>query len=181
MNKVCVKCNLNKPIAEFNKCASNKDGLYSYCKECKTNYAKKYYTNNKETIKTTAIEWRKNNPKKYKRYTDYQRNWYYNKLKTDPAFRATKNARTRTNQFLSGKFKYSKSLGCSHAEFKAYIEAQFKEGMTWNNYGDWHIDHKYPLSLAYKEGSEAFANACHYTNLQPLWAKENLSKSNSIE
>ena len=71
-------------------------------------------------------------------------------------------------------------LGCSREEFKNHIESLFTEGMNWNNHGiyGWHLDHKIPLSSA-KTENEAHS-LCHYTNLQPLWWYENLSKGNKI-
>ena len=72
-------------------------------------------------------------------------------------------------------------LGCDIETFKAHIKSQFKEGMTWENHGEWHIDHKIPLK--YKHNGETpsleeVAKRLHYTNTQPLWASENMSKGN---
>ena len=72
-------------------------------------------------------------------------------------------------------------LGCDIKTFKAHIEAQFKEGMTWENHGEWHIDHKIPLK--YKHNGETpsleeVAKRLHYTNTQPMWASENIAKGN---
>jgi hypothetical protein len=71
-------------------------------------------------------------------------------------------------------------LGCNPKELKTYIENKFRPGMTWDNWGinGWHIDHIIPLSLAKDE--DQIKKLFHYTNLQPLWAKDNLSKSNKI-
>ena len=65
-------------------------------------------------------------------------------------------------------------LGCSYSELAAHLEQQFRSGMTWDNRGEWHIDHIVPLASAQTE--EEVLSLCHYTNLQPLWAAENLSK-----
>lgn len=78
------------------------------------------------------------------------------------------------------KDRYSYSLGCTQKQLREHLEMQFMPGMSWDNHGKWHIDHIYPLSKAYKEGPEAFARACHYTNLQPLWAIDNLRKHAKI-
>ena len=72
-------------------------------------------------------------------------------------------------------------LGCDIDTFKAHIESQFKEGMTWESHGEWHIDHKIPLK--YKRNGETpsleeVALRLHYTNTQPMWASENISKGN---
>jgi len=65
-------------------------------------------------------------------------------------------------------------VGCKPSELKKHLEKQFKEGMTCDNHGEWHIDHILPLASA-KDDEEVF-KLCHYTNLQPLWAEDNLIK-----
>ena len=67
-------------------------------------------------------------------------------------------------------------LGCSFEEFKTHIEHQFKDGMSWENYGKWEYDHITPVSWAITEDEIVKLN--HYSNLQPLWREENIAKSN---
>jgi len=73
-------------------------------------------------------------------------------------------------------------LGCTLDELKQHLESKFKEGMTWENWSHkgWHVDHIYPLSKIDLTDPEQLKKACHYTNLQPLWARENLSKHDKI-
>ena len=94
-------------------------------------------------------------------------------------------ASLRTRLYLAVKGGYKngsavRDLGCSIEEFKRYIEVLFSEGMTWENWGRdkgrWHIDHKKPLSAFDLKDRAQFLEAAHYTNLQPLWSEENLSK-----
>lgn len=73
-----------------------------------------------------------------------------------------------------------RDLGCTIEELKAHLESLFKPGMTWDNWGHtgdvWHLDHIIPLASFDLTDPEQVKLACHYTNLQPLWATENLQK-----
>ena len=75
-----------------------------------------------------------------------------------------------------------RDLGCTIPELLIHIESQFKKGMTWSNWGmfGWHIDHIKPLYSFNLSNKEKFLEAVHYTNLQPLWAKENLVKNKNV-
>jgi hypothetical protein len=73
----------------------------------------------------------------------------------------------------------AKILGCTWEELATHIERQFLPGMTWLNRGEWHIDHIIPLAVAKSEDDVVKLN--HYTNLRPLWAKDNLLKSDKLE
>lgn len=72
-------------------------------------------------------------------------------------------------------------IGCSVLELKKHIEKQFEPGMTWENHGEWHIDHIVPLSAFDLTKKDHVIFACHYTNLQPLWAEDNLSKGAKLD
>lgn len=116
------------------------------------------------------------------KYQSVRMIWFNKRMKEDKAFYCMKLIRDRVGQLIKGKIKLSKKLGCDRETFKTHIESQFKPGMTWENHGvyGWHIDHIYPLSIAIKEGIDSFKKACHYTNLQPLWAIDNLKKGNKV-
>jgi hypothetical protein len=136
--------------------------------------AKKYYEKNKEKILLTS--------KKYYQKNKEKRNKYIcKKKKTDIHFKLATSLRSRLCSALKRKQKNGsavKDLGISINEFKIYLESKFQEGMTWENHGvyGWHIDHIKPLSRFDLTNKKQFLKACHYTNLQPLWAKENLKK-----
>ena len=93
------------------------------------------------------------------------------------------NLRRRThhafkNKGYSKNTKTQKMLGIDWEVAKQHIERQFTKGMNWNNQGEWHIDHIMPLASA--STPERLKELCHYTNLQPLWAEDNLNKSDKI-
>jgi hypothetical protein len=104
---------------------------------------------------------------------------------TDVLYKLKLSMRSRLLSFLKTKQvkKYNGTfqiIGCTPEYLKEYIEKQFFNDMSWVNYGlyGWHIDHKIPLSSAKTE--EEMYELCHYTNLQPLWAEDNLKKSDKI-
>lgn len=119
---------------------------------------------------------RKENPE---RRREQDRRSYRN-----PCYRLIKVQRTRIREALKGKLKSKKTvalLGCTAAEFKAHLESLFKEGMTWANYGEWHVDHIKPCSL-FDLSLDKEQHVCfNYLNTQPLWAKENLQKRNKYK
>lgn len=181
--KRCSKCKQTKPSEDFNRNRSTRDGLHFYCRPCHNCDSKEWNAKNRASylaIMRRSSAKQLSDPAKRAKLAQQRKTWYYRKLREDPAFRACKNARVRVNNFLSGERGLSHSLGCTQAEFKAYLANQFQPGMTWENYGLWHIDHRYPLSVAHAEGPAVFERACHYTNLQPLWAKDNCAKGDSI-
>jgi hypothetical protein len=155
-----------------------------------------YRENNKEIIKGKIIEYYKSNPEKYnerKKYSEehrkknlkYYSDYHKHRIKNDVNFRLIKILRSGLNKIihnnnLTKTNKTTEFLGCNVLELKNHLECQFKEGMSWDNHGlfGWHIDHIKPLSSA-KTEKELYI-LCHYTNLQPLWAKDNLSKGNKI-
>jgi hypothetical protein len=107
---------------------------------------------------------------------------YKERYKTDPQFRMAVVLRKRIVMALKARgISKSKSLrellGCSIPDLKAHLEKQFKPGMSWSNHGDWHIDHIRPCA-AFNLALVAEQQVCfHYSNLQPLWAEENMRKS----
>lgn len=140
----------------------------------------------KNRAKNTAREreWRKKNKDKVRGY--YLRH-VKKKLREDDLFRLQQNVRTRMCAALA-KASVSKSsrtlaiVGCTAAELRQHLQSKFQPGMTWENRGrhGWHIDHIIPLAKFDLTDPEQQAAAFHYTNLQPLWARDNLSKSDKV-
>ena len=173
----------------------NKEKVKEYKKDNKEKikeYNKRYRQENAEKIK----EYQKKNDKKYRqenaeKIKEYKKEWYQenkekvneyrrNKRETDPLFRLTCNIRKMVHRAIKTK-RTEEIIGCSFGELKQHLENQFSEGMSWENYGQWHVDHIRPLSWFDLTNPDEVAKANHYTNLQPLWAEDNLSKGNRFE
>ena len=204
-SKTCSKCKITKTINFFHK---RSDGyLRSRCVDCSREDRKKYELENKEIISIRnkndyqrRKDYHKEHNKRYRELNkDYEKErqkvWSSKNRKSinernlkyreenlkDPLFKIKESIRSliRVSIKSSGyskSTKTSKILGCSIDDFKKYIESQFQDGMSWENHGDWHLDHKTPISWA--ESEEKVYELNHYTNFQPLWSKDNLSKGN---
>jgi hypothetical protein len=112
---------------------------------------------------------------------EYQKKYRKDRRINDPVFRLKYNIRRRINDFIKQRTKRtSELLGCSWEELKNHIETQFVDGMSWDNYGvsGWHLDHIIPLSTAKTEDELYQLN--HYTNLQPLWWRDNILKGDKL-
>jgi hypothetical protein len=159
-------------LSEYHKQYSlkNKEKIKLYQKEyhCSNKQkTKKYRENNKEKIKKTKKQYRQNNKEKINECRRL-------KLKNNINFRLAHTLRVRLNKVLKSKSinktfqSHVKFIGCSLTELKNHLEKQFIEGMNWENYGKWHIDHIKPLSNFDLKDEQQVKCACHYTNLQPL-------------
>jgi len=104
-------------------------------------------------------------------------------MANNPHARIAANLRKRMRKVLNGISKCEKTfdlLGCTPEYWKDYLEQRFKEGMSWDNYGEWHIDHIVPCSAFDLTKDEDQKKCFHYTNTQPLWAEENMKKGPKI-
>ena len=209
--KTCSRCKIEKEFSEFYKHKLSKDGFLGGCKPCRKSYYQKYNNVNKDRISKQSKTYREANKesvslyhksyyKSNKEYLIKQSKCYYknnkdkcikqigkynkNRKLIDPLFKMKCNLRTRTwisfrNKGYKKSSKTQEMLGVDWEVCKAHIEKQFTEGMNWDNYGKWHIDHIIPLALA--KNKEELMKLCHYKNLQPLWAEDNIKKSNKIQ
>lgn len=165
--KTCGKCKEAKPVAEFTKNKRRSDGLDHRCKVCKAKYQKENRV--------------KANKRQKQRYD------------TDILYKLSHIIRSQNNKIINEtKLEKTKQsfeyLGCTTVEFKKHIESKFVEGMTWENHGRlsddntecWHIDHIIPISYFVEHSDNPFM-VSNYRNQRPMWAKENMSKGDTLD
>ena len=179
--KICNCCKQKKSETDFSFRSEGKGYLRSECKECSAKRFRLWRSLNLEKAKAASLksvrEYVKNNPIKAKKK---QLECYLRRRKSDPTFRALCNLRTRIRDALRRNVKSASTkelLGCSIEKFKSHLENQFQPGMTWENYGQWHVDHIKPCAKFDLTIPEQQRQCFHYSNCQPLWAKQNLQKS----
>jgi IS30 family transposase len=138
-----------------------------------------------EYRKQKCSEWYSKNLSRKSQYDKVRRNCtefrqrQRDRLRNEPGYRETRNLRYLVWRSYKGLTKPESSfnlLGCTLQEFQTHLESLFQPGMTHENYGEWHIDHIRPLVSFDLTQEDQRRASCHYTNLQPLWAKDNLSK-----
>lgn len=200
--KICSRCKLDKDISEFNKNPDRKCGIKPECKDCRKLVVDEYRRKNREKLneKNRLYRLKVKDPnyvsvkkvllteaEKKKRKSEYSTKYISERSKNDTLFKLKLNIRKsissnvilylKNNNLDTIKKASTESiLGISYNEFKTYIEEQFTDGMTWDNYGEWQFDHKTPISWANTEDEVYELN--HYTNFQPLWSIENQIKGN---
>jgi hypothetical protein len=185
--KTCIKCSEEKSPCEFHQDKVRPSGLHPVCKKCRKAIRriryernkvkilaqnKTYKAVNKDAIKQKDIEYRVDNRKEISRKQ-------LDRIRNHPPTRIAHNLRSRMYQAVTRGFKTGsavRDLGCSIPEFMLHVESQFTDNMSWDNYGQWHLDHIEPLAGFDLTDRQQFLKAAHYTNYQPLWAKDNLMK-----
>ena len=146
-------------------------------REQKREYDRNYYRTHKERHNTYSQYYRKAFPEKNKMH----RKRAYLAMMADPNRKLKCTLRTRIQKVLKGQRKYEKTMklvGCSIPELRQHLESQFLPGMSWENHGifGWHVDHIKPCSSFDLTDPEQQRLCFHYTNLQPLWALDNIKK-----
>ena len=195
--KECNKCKVQLVVGENIKLSVYKNYDYT-CDTCRNQRTKHWKQQNVEKVSEYNLNYRKENKDYYIEYDrqrylnnkekikEYVQIYQKNRKQTDPLFKLTCTIRgiignsykRATKDRIKKPKKTEEILGCDINFFIEYISSLFKEGMSIHNYGKWHLDHIYPISLAKDE--EELIKLNHYTNFQPLWAHENLKKSNKI-
>ena len=183
--KTCKKCNIEQPLIDnFYKNNLYVGGYIHTCIKCVLERNKKYKASNKEKVKIDKQLWKSNNKdntnikqQEWRRHNTPSENQRLSLL-----LRNRVNAAIKTGQKAGSAVR---DLGCSINKLKIHLQLKFHrnprgshECMTWNNHSrkGWYIDHIKPLSKFDLTDRTQFLEACHYTNLQPMWATDNLKK-----
>jgi hypothetical protein len=160
---------------------------------------KKYREKNKEKLSKKHKDWYENNKEKWNEYIkeyreknrdkikQLKRNYEKTRKTNDPLYKLISNFRTAIYQVLKENRvdknqSYFDVLQYTPDQLINHLEKQFTEGITWENYGEWHVDHKLPISSfnIQKMGDSEFMKCWSLENLQPMWGEENIRKSNKI-
>jgi len=166
--KVAMKKYESKPETKERK-RKNYDSWYNQNKEHRKQYLKEYREKNIEKIR------------------EVKRNYEKHRKDTDPIYKLISNFRTAIYQVLKENNvdkngHYFEVLKYTPEELINHLEKQFTDGMTWDNYGQWHVDHVIPISVhdIHEIGDDEFMRCWSLSNLQPMWGDENIRKSNKI-
>lgn len=190
----CANCHLNRPRIEYR--IAGVDG-----KVCRPCYRKNRYRTNPECRERQLekvlqrqrahhdeylvyqAQYRSEHPEKWK-YKPADNEKMKRRRATDPAFRIACALRSRVSSALNGTAKATSTLdllGCSAQDLKTYLEVQFQPAMSWDNYGQWEIDHIRPCASFDLSEPEQQRLCFHYSNLQPLWKSQNRQKSDRYD
>lgn len=174
--KYCPKCEKKLSYKKFTKTKYSKDGLASYCKKCKNQYYNEDHER-RNAQREKRKQWERNNRERRNKYLR-------DKTASNIKYRILKSLRVRLREGLKSQNvkKTSKTMeliGCSIEKLRKHIGSQFVNGMTWENYGvkGWHIDHIKPCKAFDLTKTEEQKKCFNYTNLQPLWWYDNISKA----
>lgn len=205
--KRCTGCNLTFSIDNFHKHSSSPDGYAYRCKKCRKEIQRREYIANKSKVLQRNLKWRNKYPERWllakrkyqktakrKKYVsewqkkpenaEKRRRYRRKRRKENPNYKLAENLRVRLYSALKGESKSASTialLGCSISHLKCHLENQFTDGMSWENQGKWHVDHKIPCA-AFDLQNDIEQRVCFwYLNLQPLWSSDNIRKSDKFK
>ena len=187
-DKISIKAKIYREKNQ-EKILIKKKVYYEANKHISKNQMKIYREKNRKKLLASKIAYANANRHIRKAWLDSNKDkineYNSNRYKTNIQHKLSKLLRSRLWDALQGDLKSGsavKDLGCSIEELKICLESKFQEGMSWDNWTSdgWHIDHIKPLASFDLTDRNQLIQACHYTNLQPLWAKDNFSKGDKI-
>lgn len=189
-------CGIEKPeTSEFYQFRNERGYFMRHCLECKRGKSREYIA--RYDIKKRRVKYANDNKGKIKKY---QRKYYLENIDLIKK-RATESRRKRVAEDPALRLNLSMGANIRHSlksnkngrhwetfvdytqkKLRDHLKSQFKDGMTWENYGKWNIDHKIPISIFNINGvkSKGFKKCWALGNLQPLWANDNFVKGNKL-
>ena len=177
MEKKCSKCEEAKSLSMFYKDKKNRDGHQSHCKQCKIEWLAQYYKTpeGKKKHRKHQKTWETKNRDKVN--AKQLRNYYRNRI----SWNISRLIRASLGRDKNGAH-WELVVDFTLEELRNHLKSQFQDGMSWDNYGEWHIDHIRPISSFQIADihCQGFRDCWSLSNLQPLWAIENLKKSNAL-
>jgi hypothetical protein len=193
--KTCNRCEASLPFTCFSKDSGKSDGLCTICKSCKSQYRKEYYKKNAKKARNYSAQWYVKNKEKSLSASKKWRKENRDKLLAMRRQAHHRNYKKNTNYRLSHVMRANfravlkdvgcekrgntfSSLGYTPDQLRMRIEMNFLAGMCWENYGDWEIDHKVPISRMMARGEMRHQVINALSNLQPMWKSDNRIKGN---
>ena len=193
IEKKCPDCSVTKSCDEYSKDKSKKTGLATYCKACSSVRAKGYYKDNSSVIKGRSsaryradpvrhyeigAKWKSNNRDKH---LEYRKRYHRSKSDSDISYVMNSSIRAMVRRVLNAAnmpkdFVTFEKIGYTCDMLMSRMEVQFSCGMCWENYGEWEIDHKIPVSIMISRGELRPDKINMLSNLQPLWKRDNRVK-----
>lgn len=197
--KACRVCHVVKQLSEFYSRKESPDKRRTDCKVCNNAKKRKWELSHPDQNRATKLAGQRRrfaaDPEKVRCYHRSRQSLVQHKKtaymrerrRSDENFRLASVLRAKLSSNLVGRVNSRgmfELLGCSMDYFRKYIERKFQAGMSWARYGNrlgcWSLDHRQPLSRFDLTDKEQLLWAFHYSNIQPMWAKENAMKSNKI-
>lgn len=204
--KACPRCGTDKHKSEFANDKNRIDGLRVYCRVCSSSANKKYRQENPDAASASTKNWAIKNPEKVrakskkwalenrerkianaKSWREMNRQYlreYWSQRRCQPEHRIAHSMSVRLYSLITDKknTRTEDLIGYKKEELLLHLERQFLDGMSWENYGQWHVDHIVPVSafnIRSKNDIEEIRACWALSNLRPLWASDNIRKSNN--
>lgn len=146
-------------VTSWEEAAARGESRFRTGRPCRAGHLAERYVSNRQCVACNAQNARQREERR---------------SRNDPSYRMFRSVQRRNGQALRGRSSPRQALGCDHATLRDHIASRFRAGMIWARYGQWEVDHIIPLSAARSEAE--LLDLCQYTNLQPLWKRENASK-----
>ena len=190
--KTCTKCNIEKSLDSFHRRVDGLHGRRADCIECRKSVKSEYYQKNREHLIKLNVDGKRdrrngiykdipNEEEQRNKRRSYIRNYLKGRRENDQEYKLSQTIRSMLHRCFNGSDNYTERIGYTTDQLKKRLELNFKDGMSWDNYGEWVIDHKKPLSLFLKQGIDDPKLINMLSNLQPLWYEENATKGSKFK